>query len=71
MQGAFIFGGDQTNKGSDNKEYGVLFLMDKDAPEDRVQCAKILVSLTSKMKLVFKTLRGLVDTGMSVHKFDV
>ncbi len=41
--GTFIFGRGPTNKNSDNKEYNVIFLMNKDVPNGEVPSAEIVI----------------------------
>ena len=71
VRGAFMFGEEQPKEDSgSDEEYDDLFLMDKETTETQVMSAEILVAIATKQKHVFKTYRGLVDTGTSASLMD-
>ena len=71
QRGACMFGGWGNKRSEKGKgEYDDLFSMEAEVANKTVPSAEILVAITSKEKHVFKSFRGLVDTGTLASLMD-
>ena len=68
-RGASMFGSSR-RKPRKEEEYDDLFSMDDGCKEGKVLSAEILVAIATESKKVFRTFRGLVDTGTSAGLMD-
>ena len=73
IRGAFMFGAGLRSKDDEEQseeEYDDLFSMDEEEAGGEVLSAEILVLIATEQKHVFKTYRGLVDSGTSASLMD-